>query len=660
MRKADFDNVALWWEVVKTQIKSFCQLYSTHVASVVKGTVRGLEREISLIEEELVKKYDAGVSNLLERKRKDLGSYLYEEAKGALIRARVSSTKDMDAPTAFFFNFERKGNHQNPMQFLQHPEGHLTSVPAEMRKIAVDFYTDLYSVVTELTFKSIRLRFQRAGITKLGDLRFDEDWKSGEVLRAATGIMSVRLLQRIVGGVASSLPTFLKEALQHHSAGDQETFPSLPIAVEMGDHQEEEGALLSFRTSQLAGSAEVSKKALYSICVKVLHRNSLDGLKESRWLGLLAPASSPQGSWRSLYKPPIEKSAGDLQWRIVHGAVATNRHVAHIDPIIGSECPFCGREEAVEHLFLHCIRLTGLLNLLKAWCCDLGILWTDSLYVFGPKYVAAYGEKLCLLNFLIGQGKLAVWLTRKNKLQGSGTLDPELMLRAAVRIRLRIEYAYFKTNHNLPAFHRVARVSEEAGPGTSRGEGRWVSVDQSAGPGKGTEERPDAAAAAHISVSDSVSEVGVHGVETVHLDGSQASLKAHEGEGNSETALSAHVEAASSGDAAVGESVVSVDMPVTQEEEEAFSDFSDMASQAGEDQLFYSVQEINTFLVETFGKVVEIADFFPHVERFMASVAKIRRTANFDDLSKKKMFRLKKILMKLQRGKAPVKQKCSD
>ncbi|KAL6466211.1 hypothetical protein MHYP_G00263440 [Metynnis hypsauchen] len=316
------------------------------------------------------------------------------------------------------------------------------------------FYNPLIPV-TELTFKSIRLRFQRAGITKLGDLRFDEDWKSGEVLRAATGIMSVRLLQRIVGGVASSLPTFLKEALQHHSAGDQETFPSLPIAVEMGDHQEEEGALLSFRTPQLAGFAEVSKKALYSICVKVLHRNSLDGLKESRWLGLLAPASSPQGSWRSLYKPPIEKRAGDLQWRIVHGAVATNRHVAHIDPTIGSECPFCGREETVEHLFLHCIRLTGLLNLLKAWCCDLGILWTYSLYVFGPKYVAAYREKLCLLNFLIGQGKLAVWLTRKNKLQGSGTLDPELLLRAAVRIRFRIEYAYFKTTHNLPAFHRV-------------------------------------------------------------------------------------------------------------------------------------------------------------------------------------------------------------
>ncbi|KAL6468458.1 hypothetical protein MHYP_G00241350 [Metynnis hypsauchen] len=206
------------------------------------------------------------------------------------------------------------------------------------------FYNPLIPV-TELTFKSICLRFQRAGITKLGDLRFDEDWKSGEVLRAATGIMSVRLLQRIVEGVASSLPTFLKEALQHHSAGDQETFPSLPIAAEMGDHQEE-GALLSFRTPQLAGFAEVSKKALYSICMKVLHRNSLDGLKESR-------------------------------------------------------------------------------------------------------------EKLCLLNFLIGQGKLAVWLTRKNKLQGSGTLDPELLLRAAVRIRLRIEYAYFKTTHNLPAFHRV-------------------------------------------------------------------------------------------------------------------------------------------------------------------------------------------------------------
>ncbi|KAL7850109.1 hypothetical protein SRHO_G00194580 [Serrasalmus rhombeus] len=148
------------------------------------------------------------------------------------------------------------------------------------------FYSPLIPV-TELTFRSIHLGFQGASIIKLGDLRVDEDWKSGEVLSAAT---------------------------------------------EIGDYQEEEGALLSFRTPQLDGFADVSKTALYDVCVKVLHRTSLDGLKESRWLGLLASGSSPQDSWRSLCKLPIEKRTWDLQWRIVHGAVATNRHMARIDP----------------------------------------------------------------------------------------------------------------------------------------------------------------------------------------------------------------------------------------------------------------------------------------------------------------------------------------
>ncbi|KAL7881130.1 hypothetical protein SRHO_G00033840 [Serrasalmus rhombeus] len=202
--------------------------------------------------------------------------------------------------------------------------------------------------------------------------------------------MSVRLLQRIIGGVISTLPTSLKEVLEHHSGGDQETFPSLPIAAEIGDYQEEEeGALLSFRTPQLAEFGEVFKKELYNVCVKDLHRTSLDVLKKSWWLGLLVPGPPPQGSWRSLYKPPIEKRTEDLQWRNVHGAVAANRHVAHIDPTIGS------------------------------------------------------------------QGKLAVWLSRQNKIQGSVTLDPEPMLRPAVRIRLMIEDAYFKMTHNLPAFNRV-------------------------------------------------------------------------------------------------------------------------------------------------------------------------------------------------------------
>ncbi len=58
------------------------------------------------------------------------------------------------------------------------------------------------------------------------------------------------------------------------------------------------------------------------------------------------------GCWRSLYKPPIEKRSADLQWRVVHWAIATNIHVAHFNPSVVKECVFCRAEESIDCVFL--------------------------------------------------------------------------------------------------------------------------------------------------------------------------------------------------------------------------------------------------------------------------------------------------------------------
>lgn len=86
------------------------------------------------------------------------------------------------------------------------------------------------------------------------------------------------------------------------------------------------------------------KKALYTTCVKVSYTNSLEGLKESKRQEVFGPGASPKGRWRTLYKPPIEKRSGDLQWRIVHGIIATNRHRAHLDSQVGRGVPILAVE----------------------------------------------------------------------------------------------------------------------------------------------------------------------------------------------------------------------------------------------------------------------------------------------------------------------------
>lgn len=102
------------------------------------------------------------------------------------------------------------------------------------------------------------------------------------------------------------------------------SFPELSISAETGLSNESEGGLLSFETPQLGLFSNVGKKALYALCVKVLYLQSLDSVKESKWQEVSGASPSHKGGWRTLYKPSTEKRTGDLQWRIVHGIIATN------------------------------------------------------------------------------------------------------------------------------------------------------------------------------------------------------------------------------------------------------------------------------------------------------------------------------------------------
>lgn len=108
----------------------------------------------------------------------------------------------------------------------------------------------------------------------------------------------------------------------------------------------------------------------------------------------------------------MEKCSTDLQWRVVHGAVARNRHVAHTDS--RSHCMFCQAEEPLQHLWLSCPRLASLFSLLQQWLLGVGQVFEDGPFIFGPRYSAAQRRNICLVNFLMGQAKMSVWLSRRN------------------------------------------------------------------------------------------------------------------------------------------------------------------------------------------------------------------------------------------------------
>ncbi|KAL6457542.1 hypothetical protein MHYP_G00345050 [Metynnis hypsauchen] len=108
---------------------------------------------------------------------------------------------------------------------------------------------------------------------------------------------------------------------------------TLAIQVDPGEERVSPGTLLHI--PDLGPFQMLSRKALYHACVKVAHQTGLKHQRVIRWLELFGPDFLLRDRWRSLYKPPIEKLLANLQCRIIHGAIATERHVAHLNPSVG-------------------------------------------------------------------------------------------------------------------------------------------------------------------------------------------------------------------------------------------------------------------------------------------------------------------------------------
>ncbi|TDH15533.1 hypothetical protein EPR50_G00032420 [Perca flavescens] len=75
-------------------------------------------------------------------------------------------------------------------------------------------------------------------------------------------------------------------------------------------------------------------KGLYRNCVLATHNKTLSERKDMVWKDRLLKDRTPV--WRVLYKPPLNKRSGDLQWRILHGALAVNVFLSKINPTVSS------------------------------------------------------------------------------------------------------------------------------------------------------------------------------------------------------------------------------------------------------------------------------------------------------------------------------------
>ena len=110
-----------------------------------------------------------------------------------------------------------------------------------------------------------------------------------------------------------------------------------------------------------------------------------------------------------------KEGGGDLQWRVLHGAVAVNAFVSVINPGVADTCPFCPQRETLFHCFLKCGRLSSLFLFLIHLFALFDEVFSDQMFILGYKYNSKNKIKCQFFNFVLGQAKMAIYLCRRKK-----------------------------------------------------------------------------------------------------------------------------------------------------------------------------------------------------------------------------------------------------
>ncbi|KAI4899661.1 hypothetical protein NFI96_033222 [Prochilodus magdalenae] len=299
-----------------------------------------------------------------------------------------------------------------------------------------------------------------AGVTKLGQLvgLAGPELTNAESFAAQLGLRSLRVARQILHKLSSALTGDERLLLKGCAAGvstgpaEGDPFPRCTISPNLGDCG---GPLLKCtgEAGMVLGAA--SPKLLYRACVKAINRRRLDGQADTPWRRELGLHGDTKPEWRVLYKPPLTKKAADLQWRVLHGIVSVNSFISVLNPEVSHECPFCLDRETVFHAFMRCFRLRPLFRVLQNVFTGFSLVFTPQAFIIGTTYVRSQRSKCQLLNFILGQAKLAIYVSRKNKMSQSSDHDATQVFTRLVRARVKVDFNYYRSMKDLDSFKLV-------------------------------------------------------------------------------------------------------------------------------------------------------------------------------------------------------------
>uniref|UniRef100_A0A3B5PV23 Reverse transcriptase domain-containing protein n=1 Tax=Xiphophorus maculatus TaxID=8083 RepID=A0A3B5PV23_XIPMA len=276
------------------------------------------------------------------------------------------------------------------------------------------------------------------------------DFDNAQEVASVIGIRSVRLTRRFLERVKNRLTAEERRLLQWYEKEEclpdsTDPFPEMFLDP---DFEEDSGPLLQSTDSKM-DLCKTGPKILYRYCTKLLNKRTLQKREVSVWDSKFGGQKT---HWRTLYKPPIKKRTGDLQWRILHGAIATNSFLSVISPGVLNECPFCKMSESVFHVFIDCARLTSFFNLLSTFFSFFHMVFSNAVFINGVHHSKTTSFKSRILNYLISEAKMAIYITRRDRMQAGPQFDAVTLWKVNVKARLRLEFCFHRATGNLSGF----------------------------------------------------------------------------------------------------------------------------------------------------------------------------------------------------------------
>ncbi len=194
-----------------------------------------------------------------------------------------------------------------------------------------------------------------------------ENLDNAEMVASFLGTRSIRLVSLFLMNLKSIFTAeeslMIKEYFSGASVPDEKDFfPCLMLSPKLEGFK---GSLLKMWDLKWLDLLSTKGNVLYRGCVIAFNKNQLAMKSDTPWRSFFGLKDNVKPEWRVIYKPPLSKKVGDLQWRILHGILAVNSFVSKLNVEVKDDCPFCFQRETIFHVFIQCSRLTPFFDFVK-------------------------------------------------------------------------------------------------------------------------------------------------------------------------------------------------------------------------------------------------------------------------------------------------------